>query len=82
MDTVLVVVDASRDPYSQVNLTILGNLDARKIPVMVIANKMDLKNANLRKIEAAFPQYPVVGISAQYGNNIEEFYKSLFKMLK
>jgi hypothetical protein len=35
-----------------------------------------LKKANIKKIEAAFPQYSVVGISAKYGENIDDFYKN------
>lgn len=80
MDLVVVVLDATLDPYSQVNITIVGNLQARNIPVLLVANKVDLKKADLRKIEAAFPQYDVVGISAKYGNNIDDFYESLFKV--
>lgn len=80
MDTVLVVLDATQDPYSQVNITIIGNLAARKIPVLVVANKTDLRKANMKKIQAAFPQYDVIGISAKYGKNINEFYNSLFKL--
>lgn len=78
MDVVIVVLDSALDPYSQVNITIIGNLEARKIPVLIVANKVDLKKSNLKKVQAAFPQYAVVGISAKYGNNIEEFYESLF----
>jgi GTP-binding protein Era len=78
MDVVIVVLDATLDPYSQVNITIIGNLEARKIPVLIVANKTDLKKANLKKVSAAFPQYDVVGISAKYGQNIEEFYEALF----
>lgn len=77
MDSVVVVLDATRDPYSQVNITILGNLAARNIPVLVAANKTDLKRANMKRIKAAFPQYSVVGISAKYGNDMEDFYKKL-----
>lgn len=80
MDSVIVVLDATIDPYSQVNITIMGNLEARKIPVLVVANKIDLKKADMKKIEAAFPQYDIVGISAKYGKNIEEFYDKLIKM--
>ncbi|MFH1510488.1 MAG: Era-like GTP-binding protein [Candidatus Woesearchaeota archaeon] len=80
MDVVIVVLDATLDPYSQVNITIIGNLEARKIPVLIVANKVDLKKAKMRKIQTAFPQYSVVGISAKYGNNIEEFYETLFKV--
>jgi len=81
MNVVVVVLDATKDPYDQVNITIIGNLQARKIPVLLLANKVDLKKANIKKIEAAFPQYGVVGISAKYGNNIDDFYKALFKLV-
>jgi small GTP-binding protein len=81
MDAVIVVLDSTLDPYSQVNITIIGNLQARNIPVLIAANKTDLKKADLKRIEAAFPQYPVVGISAKYGNNIDHFYKELFKLV-
>lgn len=81
MDTVMVVLDATQDPYSQVNITIIGNLAARKIPVVVVANKVDLKRANMKRIETAFPQYPVVGISAKYGKNSEELYETVFKVV-
>ena len=80
MDSVVVVLDATKDPYSQVNITIIGNLQARNIPVLIAANKVDLKKAGIEIIKAAFPQYKVVGISAKYGKNIEEFYEQLFTL--
>jgi len=82
MDAVIVVVDCTENPYSQVNITIVGNLLARKIPVLVVANKIDLKKADIKKIEAAFPEYDVVGISAKKGKNMDEFYESVFKLSK
>ncbi|MAG08024.1 GTP-binding protein [Candidatus Woesearchaeota archaeon] len=78
MDAVVITLDATKDPYSQVNITIVGNLQARKIPVLIVANKIDLKKANIKKIEAAFPQYDVIGISAKYGKNVDKFYEALF----
>ena len=81
MDSVVVVLDATQDPYSQVNITIIGNLQARDIPVLIAANKVDLKKANMDVVKAAFPQYEVVGISAKYGKNIEGFYEQLFKLV-
>jgi GTPase len=78
MDVVLIVLDSTKDPYTQVNITIIGNLAARDIPVLIVANKVDLKKSNLKKIEAAFPQYDVVPISAKYGEGIEEFYEAVF----
>jgi len=80
MDTVIVVIDSTKDPFSQVNITIIGNLQARNIPVLVIGNKVDLKKSKIKKIESAFPQYKVVGISAKYGTNMDEFYEELIKI--
>jgi len=81
MDTIVIVLDATKDPYSQVNITIIGNLQARNIPVLIVANKVDLKKARIKKVQAAFPQYDVIGISAKYGNNIDKFYEGLFALV-
>ena len=80
MQAVVVVLDSSQNPYSQVNLTIIGNLVARHIPVLIVANKIDLKKSDIKKVEGSFPEYEVVGISAKEGKNMEEFYESLFKL--
>ena len=84
MDSVIVVLDANKNPYTQVNITIIGNLVARKIPVLIVANKVDIKKArrNVKKIEGAFPEYDVIAISAKKGHNMEEFYESLFNLVK
>jgi hypothetical protein len=82
MDVVVIVLDASENPYNQVNITIIGNLVARKIPVLIVGNKIDLRKAELKKIESAFPEYDVVGVSAKSGENFEEFYESIFKLAK
>ena len=82
MDAVVVVLDSSENPYSQVNITIIGNLVARKIPVLIVANKIDLKKANVKRLEAAFPEYDIVGISAKDCVNMDEFYESLFKLAR
>lgn len=81
MDTVVIVLDSTKDPYSQVNITIIGNLQARDIPVLIVANKIDLKKSRIKKVQAAFPQYEVIGISAKYGNSIDKFYEGLFALV-
>lgn len=81
MDYVLVVVDSTRDPLNQVNITILGNLDARDIPFTIVANKVDLKNSRASKVRSAFPKYSTVGISAKTGFNVEELYNTLINSL-
>ena len=82
IDAVIVVLDSSLNPYSQVNITIIGNLVARKIPVLIVANKIDLKKADIKKVRAAFPEYEVIGVSARTGENMENFYEELFKLVK
>ena len=81
MDCVVVVLDSTLNPYSQVNITIIGNLAARDIPVLVVGNKIDLRKADLKRIEAAFPQYDVIGISAKLGKNIDKLYEALFVLV-
>ena len=82
VDAVVIVLDSSINPYSQVNITIIGNLVARKIPVLIVANKIDLKKSNIKKVQGAFQDYEVVGISAKSGKGMEDFYESLFRLIK
>lgn len=82
VDTVLAVMDARKDPLTQINITLLGNLESRKIPVIIVANKMDLKRADIDAIKEAFPQYPVVGISAKRGLNMDDLYQTIYKHSK
>ncbi|MEA3248661.1 MAG: Era-like GTP-binding protein [Nanoarchaeota archaeon] len=82
MDAVIIMIDSTINPYSQVNITIIGNLVAREIPVLIIANKIDLKKSDIKKVQGAFPEYDVIGISAKNGDNLEEFYEGLFKLVK
>lgn len=82
MDAIIVVLDSTENPYSQVNITIVGNIVARKKPVLIVANKTDLKKSDVKKIESAFPDYEVVGISARKEENMEEFYEALFRLAK
>ncbi len=77
VDAVLVVMDSVADPYTQVNVTIIGNLEARGIPAIIVANKIDVKKAKPANIENAFPQHLVVPISASTGENLDKLYESI-----
>ncbi|MDY6985359.1 MAG: Era-like GTP-binding protein [Candidatus Thermoplasmatota archaeon] len=79
IDGVLLVLDSCEDPYTQVNITIMGNLEARNIPVLIVANKIDLPQSSPNAIQNAFPQHRVVSISALDGKNIEELYRGMFE---
>jgi len=77
VDAALVVVDSTEDPYDQINITLLGNLEARNIPFIIVANKIDLPGANTQRIKEVFPNYPVVEVSAATGQNMENLYDEL-----
>lgn len=79
VDVVLVVLDATRDPLEQVNLTIIGNLEARNIPIVIVANKVDLRKAKPQRIKDAFHKYPVIAISAKLGKNVDKLYEEMVK---
>jgi len=82
VDIVIIMIDATKNPYNQVNLTIVGNLEARSIPFILVANKTDLKSGKLEKIQEAFPKYKVIGISAKFSQNIDKLYDELLILKK
>ncbi len=82
MDLVVIVLDSTKNPFSQVNLTIIGNLEARKIKTLIVANKVDLKSSKIKKIQESFPKYNIIGISAKFSKNMDEFYDALLKISK
>ena len=77
LDGVILVMDSTEDPFTQVNITIVGNIEARKLPLIIAANKIDLPNASPARIKSAFPQHTVVPISALKGLNMDTFYRIL-----
>jgi GTP-binding protein Era len=79
IDGVVLVMDATQDPFTQVNVTIIGNLEARNLPVLIAANKIDEENASPATLKSAFPQHPVIPISALTGYNTENLYTMMVK---
>ena len=79
IDGVLLVMDSTQDPFTQVNVTILGNLEARNLPVLIAANKIDLEESSPATLKSAFPQHPVIPISALTGYNSENLYSMMVK---
>jgi small GTP-binding protein len=77
IDGVLLVMDSTQDPFTQVNVTILGNLEARNLPVLIAANKIDMEESSPATLKSAFPQHPVIPISALTGYNSENLYSTM-----
>ena len=79
IDGVLLVMDSTQDPFTQVNVTILGNLEARNLPVLIAANKIDMEDSSPATLKSAFPQHPVIPISALTGYNSDNLYSTMVK---
>jgi small GTP-binding protein len=77
IDGVLLVMDSTQDPFTQVNVTILGNLEARNLPVLIAANKIDMEESSPATLKSAFPQHPVIPISALTGYNSDNLYTTM-----
>ncbi len=75
VDLALTVIDTTRVPFDQVNLVILGNLRAKNIPNIIVANKIDLPRSRPKLVYDSFPDHKSVAISALTGENIEELYR-------
>ncbi|AKB81175.1 GTPase Era [Methanosarcina barkeri 3] len=79
LDGVILVMDSTENPYTQVNVTVIGNMEARNLPLLIVANKVDLPDADPSVIKEAFPQHPMVPVSALEGVGMDSFYEALAK---
>ncbi len=77
IDLALLMVDSTRAPFSQVNITVLGVLEKEDVPTIVVANKIDEKGANPEQVEDAFIGKKTVPISALNGTNMSMLYKTI-----
>lgn len=77
IDGVIYMLDATQDPFMQVNIMMIGIIESRHLPVIIVANKIDLPDASPQRIRTAFPQHPVVHVSSTEGKNIEELYEKM-----
>lgn len=78
LDAAIVVVDAAKQPFNQVNWTIVGNLEVNKIPIIVAANKIDLPDADQKLVEEVFERH-VIPISALHGTGLHKLYEEIAK---
>lgn len=77
VEGVIYVLDATEDPFTQVNTMLVGIIESRDLPVLIFANKIDLEEANVSRVADAFPQHKTVPLSALEGNNMDEVYDKI-----
>ncbi|WP_292518165.1 Era-like GTP-binding protein [Methanoculleus sp.] len=77
IDGVIYMLDSTQDPFQQVNIMMVGIIESRNLPVLIVANKTDLPDASPARIKSAFPQHPVVAISGLEGSNVDELYEKM-----
>lgn len=71
---VIYVLDSSQDPFTQVNTMLIGIIESRDLPVVILANKTDLEGSSVQRIRNAYPQHPVIPVSALEGDNMDAAY--------
>ncbi|MCX6692803.1 MAG: 50S ribosome-binding GTPase [Methanoregula sp.] len=79
IDGVIYMLDSTLDPFMQVNIMMVGIIESRKLPVIIVANKIDLPKAAPARIRSAFPQHPVIAVSGLEGKNVEELYETMIE---
>ncbi|MFW9924737.1 MAG: Era-like GTP-binding protein [Candidatus Thorarchaeota archaeon] len=79
VDVALVILDSTKVPFEQVNLTIIGNLQLQRIPIIIVANKIDLPDSRPELVRQTFSEQPIVAVSAKTGDNIGSLYDAIFQ---
>ncbi|ABN06922.1 GTP-binding protein, HSR1-related protein [Methanocorpusculum labreanum Z] len=82
IDGVIYVLDSTQDPFMHVNIMMVGIIESRKLPVIIVANKIDLPDAAPQRIKSAFPQHPVVQVSGLEGHNMDELYSKIAEVFR
>lgn len=77
VDGVIYVLDSTEDPFTQANTMLIGIIESRNLPVLIFANKIDLDESSIQRIENAFPQHETVPLSALEGDNMDEVYDKI-----
>ena len=77
IEGVIYVLDSTEDPLIQVNTMLIGIIESRDLPVLILANKIDLEDSDIERVREAFPQHDVVELSALEGDNMDEVYDKI-----
>jgi signal recognition particle receptor subunit beta len=77
VDGVIYVLDSTEDPFTQVNTMLIGIIESQDLPVLILANKIDLPESDIQQIANAFPQHETIPLSALEGDNMDEVYTNI-----
>ena len=77
VDGVIYVLDSTTDPFTQVNTMLIGIIESQDLPVLILANKTDLEDSSVQRIQNAFPQHETIPLSALEGENMDEVYEKI-----
>jgi small GTP-binding protein len=77
VDGVIYVLDSTTDPFTQVNTMLVGIIESQDLPVLILANKIDLEDSSVQRIRNAFPQHETIPLSALEGDNMDEVYDKI-----
>ncbi|MBI4394502.1 MAG: 50S ribosome-binding GTPase [Euryarchaeota archaeon] len=75
----VLVVDSTERPDNPVNMKLLEHAKARKLPVVVAVNKIDLPQSDVTRVSDALREYRIVPISALNRWNFDTFYNAMFE---
>ena len=77
VEGVIYVLDATTDPFTQVNTMLIGIIESQDLPALILANKTDLEDASVQRVSNAFPQHETIPLSALEGDNMDEVYDKI-----
>jgi len=77
VDGVIYVLDSTEDPFTQVNTMLVGIIESQDLPVLILANKIDLEESSTQRIKNAFPQHETIPLSALEGDNMDDVYDEI-----
>lgn len=77
VETVLLVLDSCENPFDIASLTILKKLEEDGVPVIIVANKTDLKKSSVEAVKTVYRKYTVVPVSCKKRENFDELYKAI-----
>jgi tRNA U34 5-carboxymethylaminomethyl modifying GTPase MnmE/TrmE len=78
IDGVIYMLDSTLDPFMQVNIMMIGIIESRKLPVIIVANKIDLAEAAPARIRSAFRSIGCCSLGLE-GQDVESLCETMLE---